>query len=70
MDAIVKTKNPKALQLHTRRTNADCRWLLGLIERVGAAIESGNFYPNPNGWHCNDRFCGYFSRCMGHTNWR
>jgi RecB family exonuclease len=70
MDAIVKTKNPKAVQLHTRRTNDDCRWLLRLIEQVGTAINSGIFYPNPNGWHCSPRFCGYWGLCMGSKNGR
>ncbi|MDH3208756.1 MAG: PD-(D/E)XK nuclease family protein, partial [Gemmatimonadota bacterium] len=70
MDAIVKTKNPKAVQLHTRRTNDDCRWLLRLIEQVGTAIDSGIFYPNPNGWHCSPRFCGYWGLCMGSKNGR
>lgn len=65
MDAIIKTKTPKAIQLRTQRTNDQCRWLLRLIEQVGAAIHSGNFYPNPIGWHCSPRFCGYWSRCMG-----
>ncbi|MGQ9589918.1 MAG: RecB family exonuclease [Planctomycetota bacterium] len=70
MDAIVKTNNPRAVQLHTRRTNDDCRWLLGLIEQVGRAIASGIFYPNPNGWHCSPRFCGYWDRCLGWKNGR
>ena len=70
MDAIVKRKNPKVVQLHTRRTNSDCRWVLGLIEQVGKAITSGIFYPNPNGRHCTPHFCGYWSRCMGRKNWR
>jgi len=70
MDAVVKTKNPKAMQLHTRRTNNDCQWLLGLLEQVGEAIVSGTFFPNPNGWHCSPRFCGYWARCMGKKDWR
>jgi hypothetical protein len=65
MDAVVKTKTPKAIQLHTSRTNADCRWLLRLIEQVVQAIVSGTFFPNPNGWHCSPRFCGFWARCMG-----
>ena len=65
MDAVIKTKNPKAVQLYTKRTNDDCRWLLGLIEGVGKAIESGTFYPNPNGWHCSPKFCGFWDKCMG-----
>jgi len=64
MDAIIKTRNPSAVQLYTKRTNADCRWLLGLLEQVGQAIASGICYPNPNGWHCRPRFCGYWDRCM------
>jgi hypothetical protein len=63
IDAVVKTKIPKAIQLHTTRTNADCQWLLRLIEQVAQAIESGVFYPNPNGWHCSERFCGYYDKC-------
>lgn len=66
MDAVVKRANPRALQLHTRRTNEDCRWLLRLIEQVGTAIDSGIFFPNPNGWHCSPRFCGFYGRCQGH----
>jgi len=63
MDTVVKTANPRAVQLHTQRTNEDCRWLLGLIEDVAKAIQSGIFYPNPTGYLCSPRFCGYFSRC-------
>jgi hypothetical protein len=70
MDAIVKTKIPRAVQLHTRRTNDDCRWLLRLIEQVGTAIDAGIFYPNPNGWHCSPRFCGYWGQCMGNRKGR
>jgi len=65
MDAIVKNKEPKAVQLRTRRSNQECRWLLRLIEQVGTAIHSGTFFPNPQGWHCSPRFCGYWDRCMG-----
>jgi len=70
MDAIVKTRNPRAVQLHTSRTNGDCRWLLNLIEQAGKAIASGIFYPNPNGWHCSPRYCGYWDRCMGRKDGR
>ena len=63
MDAVIKTKKPKAVQLKTERTNDECRWLLGLIEKVAAAIEAGIFYPNPTGWHCSEKMCGYWTRC-------
>jgi putative RecB family exonuclease len=63
MDAVIKNKQPKAVQLRTSRTNEDCRWLLGLIEKVVQAIGSGTFYPNPSGWHCSPKFCGYWDKC-------
>jgi len=63
MDAIIKTKKMKAIQIQTSRTNEDCRWLLRLIEKVAQAIKSGIFYPDPNGWHCDPRYCGYWEKC-------
>ncbi len=70
MDAVIKNVKPKAVQLHTRRTNDQCRWFLGLVEQVGKAIKSGSFFPNPNGWHCSERFCGYWHSCMGQKGGR
>jgi hypothetical protein len=63
MDAVIKNKQPRAVQLRTSRTNEDCRWLLSLIEKVVQAIQSGTFYPNPSGWHCSPKFCGYWEKC-------
>jgi len=63
MDGIIKTKQPKAVQIKTSRTNEDCRWLLNLIEKVAEAIKSGIFYPNPTGFLCNPKFCGYWEKC-------
>ncbi len=63
IDAIVKTKQPKAVQIQTTRTNEDCRWILNLIEDVARAMKSGNFYPNPTGFLCSPKFCGYWDRC-------
>ncbi len=68
VDAVLKYKTPKAVQLTTRRTNEDCRWLLGLIEEVARAIDQNVFFPNPNGWHCSPKWCGHWERCMGLKN--
>jgi len=65
LDAIIKNKTPKAVQIRTTRTNDDCRFLLGLIEQIALAIQSGVFYPNPTGWSCSPRFCGYWALCIG-----
>ena len=65
MDAVVKDSPPRAVQLATRRTNTDCRRLLGLIEDMAQAIAAGDLPANPAGWWCSPRFCGYWgSRCM------
>jgi CRISPR/Cas system-associated exonuclease Cas4 (RecB family) len=65
MDAVIKDSPPRAMQLATRRTNADCRRLLKVIEDMARAISSGSLPPNPHGWWCSPRFCGYWgSRCM------
>ncbi len=65
MDAVIKDTPPRAMQLTTSRTNADCRRLLGIIEEMVKDISSGNLPPNPKGWWCSPRFCGYWgSRCM------
>lgn len=67
LDTIVKNKQPKAVQIVTTRTNEDCRFLLRLIEQVAKVIQTGVFYPNPNGWHCSAERCGYWSQCVGKT---
>ena len=63
LDCIIKTKTPKAVQISSTRTNEDCKWFLGLVEKVAQAIESGIFYPNPNHYLCSPKWCGYYSRC-------
>jgi len=63
LDAVIKNKTPKAVQLKTSRTNNDCKWLLGLIEKVAEAVQSGLFYPNPLGWSCSPKYCGYYDKC-------
>jgi RecB family exonuclease len=63
IDAVVKNKTPKAVQILTTRTNEDCRWFLRLIEDVARAIKLGVFYPNPQGWHCSPKACGFWTRC-------
>jgi hypothetical protein len=68
VDAVIKTGEPKAVQLPTRRTNRDCRWLLGLIEDVAQAIDRGTWFPNPTGWWCGPKYCGFHDRCKESNN--
>jgi len=61
IDAAVKTKEPKTVSLRTTRTNAECRWLLRMIEQAVHAIELGVCYPNP-GWQCG--YCAFADLCL------
>jgi hypothetical protein len=63
IDSVVKNKTPKVVQIETSRTNSDCQWLLGLIESVAKSIRSGIFYPNPTGYLCSPKWCGYWGLC-------
>ncbi|MBI2068960.1 MAG: PD-(D/E)XK nuclease family protein [Elusimicrobia bacterium] len=42
-DVVVKGKEPRPIQIHTKRTNDHCRWLLGVMERMADILESGRF---------------------------
>lgn len=66
-DLVVKTKTPQAKRLLTTRTDGELRWFIGLVEQVARQILSGIFPPNPTGWWCDPKFCGYFARCKGGT---
>jgi CRISPR/Cas system-associated exonuclease Cas4 (RecB family) len=63
IDSVIKTKQPKTVQIKTTRTNQDCEWLLELIENVAKGIMNEVFFPNPNGWHCSPKWCGYWKEC-------
>jgi len=40
LDVVVKAKEPYAIQIPTTRTNADCQWVLGVIERMVQTLEA------------------------------
>ena len=63
LDVIVRTKQLKAIQIETHRTNDDCQFLLKLIEGVATAIQTGNYYPNPTHNLCSPKWCGYWDKC-------
>jgi len=63
IDAVIKTKTPKAVQISTKRSDEDCDWTENLIYKVNVAIKNNVFFPNPNGWHCSPNWCGYWNLC-------
>jgi len=62
-DVVTKTKIPKALQMTTKRNSGELEWIGGLLQDISKYIQSGIFYPNPNGWHCSKKWCGYWDKC-------
>ncbi len=66
-DCLVKTKNPYIYQPETTRTQADMDryivWLKKIAAAINAAVKSGIFLENTNGWWCTPKWCGYFDLC-------
>lgn len=65
IDAMIKLKTPKYVRLETTRSNADLRWHLKMVEELGQQIHSGLLPPNPTGWWCSPKWCGYYEKCKG-----
>jgi hypothetical protein len=64
LDALCKTKTPKALSLVGEVTDADAAAALDRMARVSAGISAGTFVPaDPTSWVCTPRFCGWYDSC-------
>lgn len=63
MDYLVKTKQEKYVPMPTERTQENLDRVVRLLDFTIQDIKAGHFAPNPNGWHCSRRYCGYWSRC-------
>lgn len=61
----VKTKKPKIQVIQTPKTAAEIIWFLRLAQQVWKAMHTGVYPPNPTGWWCNEKYCGYHSMCKG-----
>ncbi|MCX7618914.1 PD-(D/E)XK nuclease family protein [Tepidiforma sp.] len=48
----------------TERDAGAITWFEQLASEVDRAIAAEVFPPNPNGWHCSPRYCGFWTRCM------
>jgi hypothetical protein len=47
------------------RNGSDTEFFTELVDKVWKAIWAGIFPPNPIGWHCGPRWCGYWNLCKG-----
>lgn len=61
----LKQKNPMIEPALCTRTEKDWKFFEMLVDSTNKAIQSGIFYPNPNGYHCSEDYCGYFNMCRG-----
>lgn len=47
----------------TQRSDTETRWYEEAAQQVSAAIDGGAYPPNPTGWWCDQKWCGFYSRC-------
>lgn len=59
----VKTKVPHIQVVKSYRTHTDVEWWVEMATLVVAQMRTGIAPPNPNGWHCSPRFCGFWGLC-------
>ncbi len=63
VDALVKTKTPRAHSFETTRDMTHVDAMLATLEIYGRLIKSGVFPPNTTGWWCSRKWCGYANLC-------
>ncbi len=44
---------------------AAIEWWLDTVRRIYRLVQSGVFVPNPTGWWCSPKWCGYYDLCRG-----
>lgn len=60
-----KTKGARAVTIPTERTREFLIEHLNTIGHVARGIMHESFPRHEDGWWCSEKFCGYWSRCMG-----
>lgn len=61
----LKTKTPTIIIQPTSRSKDDESFCARQIRKVWQATQTGIFPPNDQGWHCNEKWCGYWNLCKG-----
>ncbi len=61
----LKQKNLAIEIASTTRNENDWKFFEMLVDKVNKAIQSGIFYPSPDGYQCSFDYCGYYNRCRG-----
>ena len=69
-NVVSKGKVPTARRVPTSRSNERVRWLIGMMEQIGAAMVNEVYIPNDKGWWCSDKWCDYYADCKINQTWR
>ena len=64
----LNTQYPSTKIIKTRRTWQDIAWVKCMIVGVWKHVKSGIFVPNPTGYACSPRFCGFKDICRSHIS--
>jgi len=59
----IKSKVPRIQVVKSYRTRADIEWWEDMAAKVVSQMKTGVAPPNPIGWHCSPRFCGFYELC-------
>jgi len=64
VDLIVSKNKPENVSIPVGElTQAAARPVLALAAKLYEAAVKDALLPNPNGWHCSEKFCGYWATC-------
>lgn len=58
-----KTMGPRAVQTPVRRTAEQLKRFNDLFHATEEAIDKGAFVPKTEGWHCSEKWCGFWNLC-------
>jgi len=65
VDYVWTGKSGDAVSVPVALADADLRLFLEDLRAMDRQVRAGLFPRRRNGWHCSDRACGYWDRCIG-----
>ncbi len=63
----IKARVPKIQIIKSYRTRTDIDWWVEMAAQIITQMKTGIAPPNPDGWHCSPRFCGFYELCRSGT---
>lgn len=62
---FVKTKSPYIGAVAAVHGARHWRWAEFVVQQIAQCISAGVFPPGADGWHCSEKYCGYWDICRG-----